>query len=99
MMVLTFWIEKYLPSFSKISWEIASAVYKNLDTVNYPEDDHRRIRGYGLRCSRLPMNLFRQICEGLDRNIMLLGPRSALLSEAAVHAYVSPAWRPFIHRF
>ena len=83
-----------IPSFSKITWGDASKWYTNLDGVNYPENDHRRIRKYGLRRSRLPMSIFTMLCVQLDQSILLVGPRSTLSTESAVHSYIAPVLIP-----
>src|SRR5207248_11127655 len=68
-----------------------------LDDFNYPENDHRRIRKYNLRRSRLPMSIFEMLCVQLDQAILLVGPRSTLSTESAVHSYIAPVLIPSIN--
>lgn len=62
--------------------------FRNLD--NSLTDDYQRIRTYGLRRSRIPMNLFEKLAAELDESILRVGHRMSLDTEAAVQKYISP---------
>jgi hypothetical protein len=82
-------LEKYLPSFSTIKWEDISPYFiRSLDMTLY--NDHRSIRPYVLKRSRVPLNVFRALCEQLDQSRITLGERRDLENEAAVQLYIHP---------
>lgn len=84
-------LEKYLPSFSMIKWDDISPYFiRSLDMTLY--DDHRSIRPYILKRSRIPLDVFKTLCEQLDRSPITLGERRDLENEAAVQLYIHPVY-------
>lgn len=80
---------KFLPSFSKITWiEVYPFFFSSLDTSMY--SDHRSIQTYQLYRSRIPIEIFEEIAQQLDRSRRNLGERRTLANEAAVQLYMNP---------
>ena len=59
-----------------------------LDTRMY--DDHRAIKAYPLKRSRLPIRIVEDVLKGLDMSRKTLGDRINLENEAAVQLYIHP---------
>ena len=85
---------KFLPNFSTITWKDVYPYFAaGLNTTLY--NDHRSIPPYLLRRSRIPIDLFKEICGQLDVSRKTLGDRLELDNEAAVQLYFHPVPIPF----
>jgi hypothetical protein len=81
--------ERYLKSFSKITWlDIFPYFRHSLDTSIYR--DHQAIRPCRLQRSRLPTPYLKHICSQLDVSRLTLGRMNTLENEAAKQMYMSP---------
>jgi hypothetical protein len=81
-------LEKYLPSFSMITWrDIKDYFVHSLDVNNR---DHRSIKTFPLERCRLPLEVFKGLAAEMDQSRSILGVREDLETEAAVQLYLNP---------
>jgi hypothetical protein len=90
--------QKFLPSFSNVTWTDVYPFFANsLDTHMY--SDHRSIQTYKLYRSRIPTEIFQHMCRVLNRSRKNLGDRCTLENEAAVQLYMNPIPETIISLF
>lgn len=87
--VLQFVADNCLKSFSKVGWKEVFPYFRHsCDTSVYR--DHRAIRPYRLKRSRLPLSYHKYIASQLDISRRTLGRMQTLENESAKQMYMAP---------